>query len=97
MAAYITLCHWTQKGIENVKDSPARLEKAKKAFEAAGGKLVSFCMTLGRYDFVVISEFPDDASAAKATLSIASGGNFKSETLRAFSEDEYKKIIGALP
>lgn len=97
MPAYITLCHWTQKGIENVKDSPARLELAKKAFKAAGGKLTAFYMTLGRYDFVVISEFPDDESAAKGILSIATAGNFRSESLRAFTEAEYKKIIGALP
>jgi len=97
MPAYIALCQWTQKGIENVKDSPNRLDAAKKAFKAAGGKLTGFYMTLGQYDFVVMSEFPDDESAAKAILSIATGGNFRSESLRAFSEAEYKKIIGALP
>lgn len=37
MPAYIVLGSWTQKGIENVKQSPARLDAAKKAFAAAGG------------------------------------------------------------
>lgn len=97
MPAYITLCSWTQQGIENVKDSPARLETAKKAFKAAGGKLVGFYMTLGQYDFVTVSEFPDDESAAKAILTLATSGNIRSETLRAFPEAEYRKIIGSLP
>ena len=96
MPAYITLCHWTQKGIENVKDSPARLEIAKKAFKAAGGKLTAFYMTIGRYDFVTISEFPDDESAAKALLMLASAGNIRSETLKAFPEAAYREIINSL-
>lgn len=97
MPAYIALCQWTQKGIENVKDSPARLDIAKKAFKAAGGKMVSFYMTLGQYDFVTISEFPDDESAAKAVLTLATSGNIRTETLKAFSEAEYRKIMGSLP
>lgn len=97
MPAYITLCHWTQKGIENVKDSPARLELAKKVFKAAGGKLTAFYMTIGRYDFVTISEFPDDEAAAKALLALASSGNIRSETLKAFPEADYRKVIGSLP
>jgi uncharacterized protein with GYD domain len=96
MPAYISLCNWTQKGIENVKESPARLEIAKKAFEAAGGKLTAFYMTLGQYDFVTISEFPDDASAAKAVLTLAQSGNIRTATLKAFTESEYKKILGEL-
>ena len=97
MPAYIALCRWTQNGIENVKDSPARLETAKKAFKAAGGKLVGFYLTLGRYDFVTISEFPDDETAAKAVLSLAAAGNVRTETLKAFNEADYRKIIGSLP
>ena len=97
MPAYISLCTWTQKGIGNIKESPNRLEAAKKAFASAGGKLTGFYMTFGRHDFVVISEFPDDESAAKGLLSIASGGNFQSETLKAFAEADYKKIITGLP
>jgi uncharacterized protein with GYD domain len=97
MPAYITLCHWTQKGIESIKDSPNRLEIAKKAFKAAGGKLTAFYMTIGRYDFVTIAEFPDDESAAKALLTLAASGNIRSETLKAFPEAEYRKVIGSLP
>lgn len=97
MPAYISLCHWTQKGVENAKGSPARLDSAKKAFKAAGGKLAAFYLTLGRYDFVTISEFPDDETAAKAVLTLAGAGNVRTETLKAFSEEDYRKIIGSLP
>ncbi len=53
-------------------------------------------MVTGRYDFVFVTEAPDDAALARATLSITSKGNLTTETLRAFTEDEYRKIIGGL-
>ena len=70
MATYIILTNWTQKGIENVKDSPARLDAAKKAFQAAGGELKEFFLVTGRYDMVVIGEAPDDETVAKLALTI---------------------------
>ena len=36
MATYITLVNYTQKGIEKIKESPNRLDAAKKAFQAMG-------------------------------------------------------------
>jgi uncharacterized protein with GYD domain len=96
MPTYITLFKWTQKGIENVKDSPKRLDKAKEAIKAGGGKMQAFYMTMGQYDGVTISEAPSDEALAKAMLAMGSGGAIKTETLRAFTEEEYRKLIGSL-
>ena len=96
MATYISLCKWTQQGIEKVKDSPARLDAAKKAMKAAGADLKGFYLTTGRYDMVVLTEAPDEATAAKAMLTVGQSGGVRSETFRAFTEDEYRKIIGSL-
>ena len=52
---------------------------------------------MGRYDMVVIGDAPDDESAAKLALLVGSGGSVRTETLKAFSEDEYRNIIAALP
>ena len=97
MATFIILTSWTQKGIENVKESPDRLDAAKKAFQAAGGELKEFYLVMGKYDMVVIGEAPGDESAATLALAIGAGGAVRTETLRAFTEDEYRKIIAALP
>jgi uncharacterized protein with GYD domain len=69
MPTYITLMRWTSQGSKTVKDSPSRLDAARKAFQAAGLILKDFYMVTGRYDMVVISEAPDDIALAKATLS----------------------------
>jgi uncharacterized protein with GYD domain len=93
MPTYILLVRWTTQGLQKIKESPSRLEAGKKAFEAAGIKLRAFYMVMGQYDQVSIAEAPDDATMAKALLRLASQGNLQTETLRAFTEDEYKKII----
>jgi uncharacterized protein with GYD domain len=97
MPAYITLIRFTQRGVDTIKESPSRLEAAKKAFEAAGGKMTSFYMTIGQYDAVAIVELPGDEALAKVALALASQGSVRTETLRAFKEDEYRRIIGSLP
>ena len=97
MPTYITLFRYTQQGIENVKEGPARVDAAKEAFKAMGGELKEFYLVMGQYDAVVIGEMPDDETVAKLSLAIGSKGNLRTETLRAFTEDEYRKIIAALP
>lgn len=97
MATYIMLLNWTEQGIQNIKDSPKRLDSAKKAFRAAEAKLKEFYMAMGRYDMVVVAEAPDDETIARVVLMLGSAGNVRTETLKAFTEAEYRKIIAGLP
>jgi uncharacterized protein with GYD domain len=80
-----------------IKDGPARLDSGKETLKAFGSELKAFYLTMGRYDVVAISEAPDDEAAAKVALAIGSAGNVTTETLRAFTEDEYRSIVAALP
>jgi uncharacterized protein with GYD domain len=96
MATYVTMLHYTDQGIRNIKESPGRLDAAKKAYQAAGGELKQFYLAMGRYDAVVVGEFPDDETAARVGLTIGSLGSVRTETLRVFTEGEYRNIIGSL-
>jgi uncharacterized protein with GYD domain len=96
MPNYIALLKWTQQGIENVKDSPGRLDAGRKAFKKSGVKIKDTYLTMGRYDLVCIIDAPDDETAARAMLTLGSQGNVQSETLKAFTEAEYRKIVGSL-
>lgn len=93
MPHYISLLRYTQKGVETLKDSPSRLDATKKAFEAAGGKLGTIYWTLGRYDAVAIGEFPNDETVLRLGLAGAMQGFVRAETLRAFTEDEFRKAV----
>ena len=97
MPTYIIMSKWTAQGLQNIRQSPTRLEAGRKAYEAAGMKMTDFYMTTGRYDMVAIVEAPDVVTLAKAILVSAAQGNFTTETCRAFTENEYRQIIGGMP
>jgi uncharacterized protein with GYD domain len=96
MPTYIALLKWTPQGLQNIKQSPDRLNAAKKGFESAGVKMKEFYMVTGHYDMITVVEAPDDVALAEAILSATSQGSITSETCRAFTEDEYRRIIGGL-
>ncbi len=96
MTTYIMLANWTDKGIRNVKDSPRRLDAAKKLLQDVGGEFKSFFLTMGDYDIVAVYEASDDAVAARFTLQVAQLGNIRTQTLKAFPEAAYREIIASL-
>jgi uncharacterized protein with GYD domain len=97
MATYITLLRYTHQGVTTIKDAPGRVDAARKAFRSLGAELKALYLVMGQYDFVALVEAPDDTTAAKASLALGSKGNVSSETLRAFTEDEFRSIVSALP
>jgi len=97
LPTYISLGRFTREGMMDIKKHPERLEQAKKAIEAAGGNLKEFYMTFGRFDFVAVSEGPNDEAALKAILMITSGGAVGLETLKAIPSAEAVELIKSLP
>lgn len=93
MPTYISLANWTDQGITNVKEAPQRVDAFKKAVEAAGGKVKGFYLTMGKYDVVTIVDLPSDEAAATIVLSTSSKGNVRTETMKAFPEDQFRNII----
>jgi uncharacterized protein with GYD domain len=96
MPSYIMLANWTDQGAQKVKESPRRVDTAKKALADMGGELKSLYMTMGDYDLIVIYEAPDDAVAARFTLLLGMLGTVRTKTLKAFPEAAYRQIIASL-
>ncbi len=46
---------------------------------------------------MLVMEAPDDETCARLSLTIGAAGNVRVETLRAFSEDEFRRIVAAIP
>lgn len=97
MPSYVVLLRYTQQGIEKIKESPARHDANKKVFEAMGAKIVASYWVMGRYDAVVVVEAPDDETMSKLILSLGSKGVARTETLRAYTEDEWRKLVAGIP
>ena len=97
METYFILCNYTQQGIENIKESPQRIEVAKKATEAAGGKWGGWWLTMGEYDFIVMAEAPNAQTVATLILAIGAQGNVRTKTMRAFTQDEFVAMAANMP
>ena len=96
MATYLMLLNWTDQGIKNIKESPKRMDAAKKLAKDIGGEIKSVYMTQGNFDLAFIAEMPNDEKVAGYVLKLGSLGNVRTTTLKAYSEDDYRKIIGDL-
>ena len=97
MATYIALINYTQQGIQNIKESPARFDAAKKAIQSMGADIKQVFLTMGQYDLVIIAEAPDDETMARFVLATGALGNVHTQTMRAFTEDEFRKLVAGLP
>jgi uncharacterized protein with GYD domain len=96
MHTYITLVHYTEQGVKTFAALSERLEQTKTAGEAHGAKMVSYYLTMGQYDAVVITEAPDDQTIAKLALAAGAQGNVRTETMRAFTMEEATEIAADL-
>ena len=93
MPTYVALINWTDQGVKNFKDTVDRAAKAEEAMGKLGVKFKDFYWTVGQHDMVSIVEAQDSESLAAALLMIASQGNIRTTTLRAFNREEMGKII----
>lgn len=96
MTTYIVLMNWTEQGAKNVRDSPKRLDAARKLLGEMGGSFKSFFLTMGEFDMVAMVEAPDDAVLARFALMLGTGGAVRTRTLKAFPEFAYREIISSL-
>ena len=96
MPTYVMLANWTDQGARQVKESPKRVDTARRALSEMGGEFKSLYMTMGDYDLIVIYEAPDDAVAARFTLLLGEMGSVRTRTLKAFPEAAYREIIHSL-
>jgi uncharacterized protein with GYD domain len=96
MATYISLLNWTEQGIRNCRDTTSRAEAAAQQAEAMGGKMQHIYWTVGPYDLVTVTEFPDDQTATAYLMALGAQGNIRSTTLRAYGSEEMTQILGKI-
>ncbi len=93
MPVYVTLYKFTEQGVRNIKDSPKRVEKIKEEFKKAGANIKEFYALMGQYDTMIIAEAPNEEIITKLNLMVDAAGNVTSQTMRAFSENDWKKMV----
>ena len=96
MPNYIVLGTFTDQGIRNAKGSPERQQQAEEQLRQLGGRFIENYLTMGKHDFVLVWEAPDDETAARFMLHLGSAGNVRTTTLKAFPRDQASSILGSL-
>lgn len=96
MPTYISLVNLTEQGITEAKNAPERLKAFDVAIREAGGRLIGFYLVMGQYDYIVITEAPDDQIAARLILGTIAQGSMRTQTMRAFPRDEFESITKGL-
>jgi len=96
MPTYVSLFNWTDQGIRNVRDTVQRYERSQEQQDKHGVSLQQIYWTVGPYDIVVIAEAPDEESITAFLLELASAGNLRTTTLRAYDREEMSGIIQRL-
>jgi uncharacterized protein with GYD domain len=93
MASYVVLYKFTEQGARNIKDTVRRANETIAENERHGFRVLGLYWTEGRYDLIAMVEAPDEQSMLAGLFNIASAGNVRSETLRAFTADEMQAVI----
>ena len=96
MPSYVILLNWTDQGVRNSHDTLKRAQDFGAAIENRRGKVREHLYTIGEYDIVMVTEFPDDEAATAAVLHLGELGNVRSKTMRAFTNQEAGAIISRL-
>jgi uncharacterized protein with GYD domain len=97
MATYLLLGNYTPQGMDKIRGAPARIDTAREVIDNSGGKLLGWYVTMGQYDFAALVEAPGDEIMARLALAMSSHGNIRTQTLRAFTEQEFRDIVNTLP
>jgi uncharacterized protein with GYD domain len=95
MPIYITRGRYSADSIKNLVANPEdRLSAVRNVVEAAGAKLLNFYLTLGQYDFLIITEAPSAKEASAAFLAAAASGSITdNEMTEAFTTAEAKEVF----
>src|SRR2546429_658388 len=96
MPRYVLLVDWTEHGLEAVEQTVDRLDHGSEIAETFGCEIEHVWWTQGSHDMVSVIRAQDEKSMVAYTLAVARLGNFRMATLRAWSEDEMRDIVGRL-
>ncbi|SPF31590.1 conserved hypothetical protein [Candidatus Sulfotelmatobacter kueseliae] len=90
MPHYLQQVAYSQEGWEAIVTDPQnRIEAVRPVIEKLGGRIEAAWFSFGDYDIVVITDMPDNVSAAAIAMAFAAGGACKSvQTTPLISPDE---------
>jgi uncharacterized protein with GYD domain len=96
MPIYISHVTLTQEGVKAIKNVSERIEENKKLWEEAGGKLLQWYIVLGDYDYLLITEAPDEKVMAEIVAKASRRGRTQFRTYIGISIEEFAQVAQRL-
>jgi uncharacterized protein with GYD domain len=108
MPLFLSQVAYNEEGWQALVSNPQnRLEALRPVVDKLGGRIVNAYFAFGDYDFILISEFPDNVSIAALAVAAAAGGAVRSikttplmeaseglEALRKAAASGYRAPVG---
>ena len=94
---FILSLNFTDQGIRGIKDAAKRAQTARELAKKVGAELKQVYMTTGDSDLVTMVEAPNGDIIAKFALALGMLGNVRTRTARAWTMEEFQKLVAELP
>jgi uncharacterized protein with GYD domain len=97
MSTFIVQGRWTPEAVKGMLAHPEdRAASLSKMYEEAGGRLLSYYVTFGEYDFLIIAESPSEHALLSGLIVAGAGGAVTNlKTTVALTSAEEKKAFEA--
>lgn len=92
MPIFISHVTLTSEGVQAIKKVTERIEENKKLWEEAGGKLLAWYIVLGDYDYLLITEAPDEKVMAEIVAKASSRGRTQFRTYTAIPIEDFAQV-----
>src|SRR5919201_6376313 len=88
MPTYVMLTTLGPDGWATVRENPNRIREVTQEVEAMGLNVLTQYALMGQYDFLNVIEAPDEATMARAAISLAARGTMRTTTFQAITVDD---------
>lgn len=96
MPIYVSHVTLTQQGMQEIKSAPDRIEETRKLWEEAGGKLVAWYVVLGDYDYLLVTEAPNEKVMTEIAIKASRRGRSQFRTFTAIPIEEFAEVAQRL-
>jgi uncharacterized protein with GYD domain len=97
VTTYVMLTTLGPDGWATVREHPERIREVTDEVQSMGLRVVAQYALLGQWDFLNVIEAPDEATLAKAAISLAARGTMRTMTMQAVPVDQLVERLRAEP
>lgn len=96
MSTYVGFAKFTDQGLRTVRDTTRRADAVREVAGKYGVRVREILWVQGDTDVLTLFEADDELAASAFTLAVASAGNVRFQTQRAFTREEMEAVLQKL-